>query len=733
MIVWRRTVAMAAAMLGATAVIAAAPRINRHALVERHAITFTAIDPHAPVMLGNGELGFTADITGLQTFPERYAPQAPLLTMAQWAWHSFPNPNGYTAKDGEVQVPVPARGTQPFAYIRDLAKQDPAVAWLRENPHRFSLGRVSLAMRHADGRAVRFEELRATTQHLDLWTGTLVSRFVLDGEPVSVTTRVGWPQDAVLVEIASPLVATGRIGIDVTFPGVSHDLNPDPSDWTHPDTHATTLLNRGRGRIAVRNRIDATRYGVTVRSPGATVTLADVHRIAIRHARTPRLIAAIGFASGDGAPALIDQQVATVAADRHWREYWTRGAAIDLSGTADPRAAELERRIVLSQYLAAINEAGTVPPQEEGLFSNSWNGKFHLEMHAWHSAHFALWGRPELLERSLAWYRDHLPQALAQGRRHGLDAAWWPKMAGPEGRNSPSPINPFIFWQQPHPIYLAEAIFRARPTRATLDRYAGVVEATARLLAGWPRLDPSTGHYHLGPPIVPVQENHDPFTTVDPAFELEYVRWGLQVAQTWRARRGLPRDAGWDRVIAGIAPMPTQGGLYVPVASEPDFWARSGSPACRGDAQGGCANRDHPSFLMSYGLIGSDRVDPATMRRTLAATAAIWDWRRVWGWDFPMIAMTAARLGDGDGAVDWLLRDAPNNAWGPTGMTPRFDVADGGRGPLVRRADTYFPSNGALLLATGMMASGWTGSSGPAPGFPQHWTVRAEGFAGGHR
>ena len=83
-----------------------AQRIDRSALVHRHDPDLTRIDPHAPLMLGNGELGFTADITGLQTFPEQYSPLAPLLTMAQWAWHSFPNPNGYTEADGLTGIAV---------------------------------------------------------------------------------------------------------------------------------------------------------------------------------------------------------------------------------------------------------------------------------------------------------------------------------------------------------------------------------------------------------------------------------------------------------------------------------------------------------------------------------------------------------------------------------------------------------------------------------------------------
>ena len=93
--------------------VAPAAPIDRQALVTRHNVTLTAIDRHAPIMLGNGDLGFTADITGLQTFPEQYSELAPLLTMAQWAWHSFPNPEGYTEQNGLVNVPVPGRGEQP--------------------------------------------------------------------------------------------------------------------------------------------------------------------------------------------------------------------------------------------------------------------------------------------------------------------------------------------------------------------------------------------------------------------------------------------------------------------------------------------------------------------------------------------------------------------------------------------------------------------------------------------
>ena len=67
------------------------------------------------------------------------------------------------------------------------------------------------------------------------------------------------------------------------------------------------------------------------------------------------------------------------ASSGHWQNYWTQGAVADFSQCTDVRAKELERRVVLSQYLLAIQCAGSTPPQETGLTYNSWFGKFHLE------------------------------------------------------------------------------------------------------------------------------------------------------------------------------------------------------------------------------------------------------------------------------------------------------------------------------------------------------------------
>jgi hypothetical protein len=615
------------------------------------------------------------------------------------------------------------------------------LGWLRENPHRFSLGRIGLTL---DGRAPGFEAVADPHQRLDLWSGALISRFTLDGQPVAVETRMASDRDMVLVWIRSPLVAAGRLGVDVRYPGVSAQLNPDPSDFGHDEGHETMVVRRDAGQWRLRRRLDGTTLYSDIGSPGGTITQAGPHHFGVRGGSSDTLIVMVGFDRNAAPATLPDYPAAAAAADARWRSYWASGGAVDFTGSTDPRAAELERRIILSQYLSAINDAGEVPAQEEGLFSNSWNGKFHLEVHPLHAAHFAAWQRPALLERSLAWYLADLPRARAEAARHGAEGAWWTKMSGPEGRNSPSTINPFIMWQQPAPIYMAELVWRSRRDRATLARYAELVDQSARLLASWPRWDEAGHRYVLGPPVIPVQENHPPLTTFNPAYELEFFRWGLATAQKWRERRGLAREPAWDRVIALLAPPAQADGLYLPVESEPDFWRDAASPACsRHAVAAACLNRDHPSFLMAYGLIGG-RIDREAMRRSLRATEAHWDLRQTWGWDYPIIAMTAARLGEPETAVNWLMRDLPNNHWGVSGMTPRVHLDSeaqligpagaaqpaGPDGPGLRRAaETYFPSNGSLLLAAGMMAAGWDGSRGHAPGFPRSgWRVRVEGI-----
>jgi beta-xylosidase len=152
---------------------AADAKIDRQVLVTRHNPILTRVEPSSPLMVGNGNIAFTADITGLQTFQEQYSALSPLMTQAQWAWHSFPNPKKYRYEDSLTSVPVQGKD-QRYPWLRDWSEaKRPEIQWLRENPHRFSLGRLSFHLLGTDGKAVQFSDMQATKQTLDLWTGNI--------------------------------------------------------------------------------------------------------------------------------------------------------------------------------------------------------------------------------------------------------------------------------------------------------------------------------------------------------------------------------------------------------------------------------------------------------------------------------------------------------------------------------------------------------------------------------
>src|SRR5699024_4608323 len=141
--------------------------------------------------------------------------------------------------------------------------------------------------------------------------------------------------------------------------------------------------------------------------------------------------------------------------------------------------------------------AGSLPPAETGLSCNSWYGKFHLEMHFWHSAFWPLYSQGKLLENSFSWYRDHLKQAKENAARNGYKGARWPKMVGYDGCDSPSPIAPLLVWQQPHIIFMLELLYQAEEDRNILEKYAELVWETAEFMADFAEWNPEKRVYEL--------------------------------------------------------------------------------------------------------------------------------------------------------------------------------------------------------------------------------------------
>ena len=679
------------------------PPIDRQALVNRHIPVLTELDALSPFTVGNGEFAFTTDVTGLQTFPQYYENDIPLVTQSQWGWHSIPNVNNYQPQQTWTNYDTYGREVP---YAADMTSD--AAQYLRANPHRLHLGRVAFKKLGLDVADFQPAEITDIRQELDIWQGIIKSSFSLMDHSMNVQT-CGHPEtDLIAVHLESPTLEAMRLGIGFEFPYGSLLWGKTAYDWQSPNRHTSEIIAQGSDFVTIARQLDSTIYYVHIRWEGAAqFSHIEPHTFLLAINSDDEFSFTCHFSEQKN---ILNDDAATILAmsKQHWQDFWQTGGAVDLSESTDPRANELERRIVLSQYLTAIQCSGSLPPQETGLIVNSWHGKFHLEMHWWHATHFVLWSRPGMLEHSLPWYESILPAARAKAELQGYDGVRWPKMTGPNGFSSPSTVGEFLIWQQPHPIYFAELLYRFYQDDKILERYKQLVFQSAEFMASYAHWDEQQNRYVLGPPLIPAQEIYPPTETFNPAFELSYWAFGLETAQQWRERLGLERNEKWQHVLTYLSELPKNNGFYqnaeMALNTFKDEFHRN----------------DHPTLLGAFGMLPNEDVDVAMMEKTLEQVMATWNWQRTWGWDYPLVAMTAARVGRPDIAVDVLLMDVPKNTYLKNGHNWQS-----GRLPL------YLPGNGGLLTAVAMMAAGWDGAPDiHAPGFPQEgsWNVKYEGL-----
>lgn len=670
--------------------------IDREALLARNSPVVETLDSLSSLSVGNGRFAFTVDATGLQTFPEKYRRGVPLGTQSEWGWHAFPNPEALT-HDETLRDYDFGRGRQePYSVqFNEPGRSKRAADWFRVNPHRLHLGYVGF-----EGLAPA--AVTGIRQRLDLMQGRIDSHFTADGQTVEVTTACHPDRDL----IAARIRTAARLPLSIRFPYPTGGHADDATDWTRDEAHESVIERQDADHALIRRTLDGTTYFVALRFTGAELEQTGRNRFTLTPTADEYTIQTEFLPAATDAP-LPDAGATLAAAADYWRRYWTEGAAVDFSRCKDPRAKELERRAVLSQYLLGIQCAGNIPPQETGLTYNSWYGKFHLEMIWWHEAQFALWGREELLARTLKWYASAEPTAREIARRQGFDGVRWMKMTDPSGTEAPSKVGSFLIWQQPHPIYLAELVYRANPSEEFLREYYDLVQNTAAFMASFAEYDGMGNRYVLRGAI-PAQETLRASETVNPPFELSYWHFALSTAQKWRERLGEGRNLAWDEIIDKLSPLAAKDGLYLAAETAEDTYI---------DVR---YTSDHMAVLGALGILPrSPLLREDIMHRTFDWVYDNWNWGRTWGWDYPMTAMNAVRLGEPEKAVNALMMDKRTNTYLPNGHNYQDT-----------RLRCYLPGNGGLLTAVALMCAGWDGCEEENPGFPKNgdWDVRWEGL-----
>ena len=711
----------------------ASAAIDRNAVVSRNNPVITKADTLASLSVGNGHFATTVDVTGLQSYPLDYKNGVPLCAMSDWGWHQYPNSKNLKPSESEKSFDF-GHGHKEIYAVEYKKKEDgrhkEATEFLRVNPHRLNLGAIGLYLTDEKGKQISLYQLTDIRQEQKLFDGEILSSFVANGKKVEVTTGAHPSKDALYARIKSELLADKRATLRLRFPYPTGKHADDASDWTKPERHRSEIISQTDNHTIIKRTLDATTYYVLLQWEGK----ADIKKLASHdfELSSPDNTLAIAVEYLPGLPSIsgsprFSYDLYHIAATNFWRSWWNSGAIVDFSSCTDPRAKELERRVVLSQYLTQINCANNMPPQESGLTYNTWFGRPHLEMTWWHVVDFALWNRPEVVAQILKWYNDiAYPVARKIAERQGFKGIRWMKMTDPWAGEAPSNTGSFLIWQQPHYIYLAEEMYRANPSAETIREYGEQVEATAEFIADFVSFDAAQKRYILKGATA-MQECMTKDISYNQPFELAYWSYGLSVAQKWRERQGKARVALWDDIIKNLSPLPEAGDIYtagiaIGAAKNHEAFDPFDAPAKKVETFADKCRNDHPAVLGACGLLPyTSLYNMEKMKTTLDWVMKNWNWQTTWGWDYGMIAMTAARLGDPETALKALLIDTQKNTYLPSGHN--FQTPD--------RLRIYLPGNGALLTAIAMMCAGWDGCDDKGnPGFPKNgkWDVKWEGL-----
>lgn len=674
--------------------------IDRKKVVERNNPHVTTMDSLNSLSVGNGGFAMTVDGTGLQSFPKSYSLGVPLGTMSDWGWHSFANPENYQPEESWRYYDFGRGRKEPYAtQVKDNKRAKAAGDWYRVNPHRLHLGTLGLSL-GADPK-----QIKQIDQTLNMWEGMIKSSFIYKGKAYQVETTC----DPVLDMIATHIQSKGTIAVDVRFAYPTGGHCDDACDWTKDKLHSTTLVAQTSNSAVLKRIIDETVYFVMLRWQGAAKLKQKGKNFYQLQAKSSDLKLTCEYAEQTSTANKTFAEVAD-AAKAYWMGYWKKGGMADFSNCKDPRAKEMERRVVLSQYLLAIQDAGDTPPQETGLTYNSWFGKFHLEMTWWHLAHYGLWNKPECMEKCFGWFLYAQKLARQIAKRQGFNGIRWMKMTDPSGIEAPSNVGSYLIWQQPHFIYLAELLYRAAKSSAEreelLKKYAGTVNATALFMADFAEYDSIRDRYILRG-CIPAQETLKADSTINPPFELSYWHTALQMAEKWRQRSGIDDKGEWDSIINKLSPLAfNEDSLYLAAETAKNTYT---------DIR---FTSDHPALLGALGMMPDSKlINKRVMAKTLDWIWDNWNWDKTWGWDYPMVAMTCARLGQPSRAIDALLMNKRTNTY----LVNGHNYQDG-------RLRVYMPGNGGLLTAVAMMCAGWDGATTKNPGFPKDWNVKWEGL-----
>jgi hypothetical protein len=650
------------------------------------------------MQVGNGNFVFNADVTGLQSIK-------PFNTLSSWGWHTSPHPSARAVKrantNGLVELLDCAwlhgkaliKGSLPGKTEQVLGSQEQSETvedWQQRNPHRINLARIGLLW---NGREMQQSQVSEVNQVLEMQTGILKSSFVIQNHTVEVDTVVSPLFDVVAFWIRSNALIDGSLQFFIEYPYPKEAAKFETSYmglWNATNRQKTSIETWGQS-AEISHSIDDTTYFTNVRWSTQRPILQFARRLprqryVLNSSDIVEMSASVRFSQKSEAftPSFDDVRA---DAKHWWKTYWDSGAFVDCTATKNLRAKELQRRVILSQYLMAVNAAGEDPPQESGLVSNSWYGKFQLESIWWHLAHWERWNKWERIGTVIPSIYQKLLNSARKRATHNTTSS-------EDGSEAGKTITgETLLLQQPHMFYFAELEWLQFPVPRTLAKWKDILSDTAELMIAATKWNASTNTYNLTLPMPLGGTKWQIEYAKNPIFELAYWRFAFGVAIEWHKRQNTTVPEKLQHVYQHLPSYPTQYYPYI----QPDIY---------------------PSIA---GIVGF--LPPTSSLNTATSQNIIMNFTHrplnLSGKGLSLLAMAAVRMGAADISIDLLLD--PSFGFDDVGM-PMTEVE---RGIFI----PYFPSSGGLLMTVAMLANGWSQNEGNH--WPKEWICKAEGFSPG--
>jgi hypothetical protein len=651
--------------------------MDRQKILKEFSPKLSKVDFESPLQIGNGNLAFSFDQTGFQTFDDEYKMNhAPLLTMASWGWHSFVDPK-YTYED-LILTEYKVKG-RTFKYpVQKFKNNEKVYDYLRENPHKFNLMKLSLIANNSHPNS---KQIKGISQKINLYNGIARSKYELFGSKYKISSYCLHNRDLLIYECKSDAFLDSKFNnLQMDFCYASPDISG--SDWSKQGMHTSKIIFSNDNLTIIERVVDDFKYYIYFYSQNAKITHNANHQFTIAPKESNNKFKfSLEFAPNKLSNKYTEQLDFNGLKRNninYWHKFWQKTGFVDVyTKSSDKRAKELQRRIILSLYLLRINSLGIMPPQETGLLVNSWYGKFHLEMHMWHLAYLALYNNQNELEKNLRWYIEHKEYAKLNAQKNGYKGYRWPKMIGNDCIDSPSVIAPLLVWQQIHIVYMLELIYQKTKSKKLLEKYLDIVQGTLDFVCDFLVYDKQK--YNIFPPVMPCQEEFDPLEVYNPTFEIAYFKFGISIGLKWLKRLN-KKNALWQKVYKKIATPTIKNNLYLAHEKAHDTYTKY--------------INDHPTQLAIYSFFDNIDVNKSAIKNTLEKVLNVWNEQSMWGWDYGYMSMVASNLNDPKLALDILLKKCPKNYYAKNGHNFQKGRTD---------LPAYLPGNGALLLAIAVL------------------------------